>query len=84
MRNGLGDREDSVKSAAAKLVATWVDKVRVDGVKPEADDVEADVIAFLNLFDLMENSTAEEALLSVFKSRADIVDALEFGGTFFT
>ena len=80
VRNGLGDREDSVKNAAAKLVATWVDVVRADGVKPEAIDVEADVIAFLGLFDLTENSTAEDALLSVFKTRVDILDALEFGG----
>lgn len=84
IRNGLGDREDSVKNAAAKLVASWVDVVRVDGVKPEASDVEGDVIAFLNLFDLMENSTAEDALVSVLKSRADILDALEFGGTSLT
>ena len=80
VRNGLGDREEAVKKAAGKLVATWVDVVRMDGVKPERVDVEADVIAFLNLFDLVENSTAEDALLSVFRSRVDILDNLEFGG----
>ncbi|EKM57502.1 uncharacterized protein PHACADRAFT_90256 [Phanerochaete carnosa HHB-10118-sp] len=79
VRNGLGDREDVVKSAAMKLVATWVEVVRMDGSKLEKGDHEADVIAFLNLFDLVENSTAEDALLSVFKSRADILDGLEFG-----
>jgi condensin complex subunit 3 len=79
VHNGLGDREDSVKNAAAKLVASWVDVVRMDGAKAEAN-VEADLIAFLNLFDLVENSTAEDALLSVFKSRSDILDNLEFGG----
>ena len=80
VRNGLGDREDAVKKVTAKLVSTWVDVVRMDGVKPEKVDAEADIVAFLNLFDLVENSTAEDALLSVFKSRADILDALEFGG----
>lgn len=80
VRNGLGDREESVKKAAAKLMSTWVDVVRADGVKAEAVNVEEDVIAFLNLFDLVEDTTAEDALLSVFKSRADILDALEFGG----
>ncbi|GJE85117.1 condensin complex subunit 3 [Phanerochaete sordida] len=79
VRNGLGDREDVVKNATAKLVATWVEAVRLGGVKPEKADIEADVIAFINLFDLMENSTAEDALMSVFKTRADILDGLEFG-----
>ena len=39
-----------------------------------------DVVAFLGLFDLVEGTTAEDALLSVFKRRADILDNLEFGG----
>ncbi len=84
IRNGLGDREESVKAAAAKLMSTWVDVVRPAEVKPEEGQgvAEADLIAFLNLFDLVENSTAENALVSVFKTRVDLLDGLQFGGEF--
>ena len=81
VRNGLGDREEAVKTAATKLVSTWVDVVRVGTTEGDAKSVEADIIAFLELFDLVENSTAEDALASVFKSRNDILDKLEFNGT---
>ncbi|PSR90834.1 hypothetical protein PHLCEN_2v4803 [Hermanssonia centrifuga] len=84
VRNGLGDREESVKAAAAKLMSTWVDVVRPAEVKPEEGQgvAEADLIAFLNLFDLVENSTAENALVSVFKTRVDLLDGLQFGDAF--
>ncbi|KAI0090375.1 nuclear condensing complex subunit [Irpex rosettiformis] len=82
VRNGLGDREEAIKSAAAKLVSTWVDVVRVGTTQGDAKSIEEDIIAFLELFDLVENSTAEDALASVFKSRTDILDALEFNDAF--
>lgn len=79
VRNGLGDREEAVKVAAAKLISGWVDVVQTGIVKNERE--EADIIAFLRLFDLVhEGTVAEDALLSVFKTRVDILDSLTFGG----
>lgn len=89
VRNGLGDREAVVKSAAGSLVGAWVDVVgSKDADEPndkekdkrKAGGREADVVALLKLFDLAESAVAEDALLSVFKTRVDIFDGLEFDG----
>ncbi|KAJ7678541.1 nuclear condensing complex subunit [Mycena rosella] len=37
VRNGLGDREKSVRVAAATLIGTWVDVVGEDGSKPDGE-----------------------------------------------
>ena len=67
VRNGLGDREAGVRSAAEKLISDWHDSLE-------------DSVSFLSLFDLYENKEAEQALLCVFKSRTDVLDSLDFGG----
>ena len=77
VRNGLGDREPAVRAAAGKLVGAWVDAVSV-GTKKDA--VLEDVLAFLGTFDLRESAVVEDALLSVFVTRVDVFDALEFDG----
>ncbi|KAM6503308.1 Nuclear condensing complex subunit [Amanita muscaria] len=95
VRNGLGDRESSVRATAEALVGTWVDVVNV-GLKFEEDVIKEEVtndqslavnptgneavdqcVAFLKLFGL-ENEVASNALLSVFASRPEIYDGLEF------
>ncbi|KZT24842.1 hypothetical protein NEOLEDRAFT_1134516 [Neolentinus lepideus HHB14362 ss-1] len=76
VRNGLGDREPSVRSATAKLICTWLEVV---GLQVEGDEPAKEVISFLRLFDLAENAIAEDALMSVFASRTDIFDNVEFG-----
>jgi condensin complex subunit 3 len=89
VRNGLGDREGTVRAAAARMLGAWVDVARDAGsssvAKKEEDkgaggEVENDVIAFLKMFDLVEGAIAEDALLSVLTTRVDVFDALEFGG----
>ena len=89
MRNGLGDRESSVKTAAGQLLATWVDIVRSNGTKKEEEEVKKeaveelieDLVAFLNLFDLTEGTVAEDALGSVFDTRKEFFEHLEIPGT---
>ncbi|KAH9991933.1 nuclear condensing complex subunit [Russula vinacea] len=75
VRHGLGDREPAVRAAAGKLIGAWVDAVSV-GTKKGA--VLEDVLAFLGTFDLRESAVVEDALLSVFVTRVDVFDALEF------
>jgi condensin complex subunit 3 len=86
IKHGLGDREPSVRAAAANLVGTWVDVMRNPDqiVKNEtpAQELEQTMLSFLTLFDLQEVTIPEEALMSVFKTCAEIFDNLEFGDAF--
>jgi condensin complex subunit 3 len=78
VRNGLGDREPAVRAAAGKLIGAWVDAVGVE----KKGAVFEDLLAFLGTFDLRESAVVEDALLSVFVTRVDVFDALEFDGTY--
>lgn len=73
VKSGLQDREQVVRNSAAKLVAAW------------ADMANGDVIQFIRLFDfdMMEDSenAAELALLSLFESRPELLDSLDFSGS---
>jgi condensin complex subunit 3 len=80
IRNGLGDREPTVRAAAASLLGKWVDVIAENNTKKEDGKIESGVVALLNLFDLAEGTVAVEALLSVFETRADIFENMEFGG----
>lgn len=79
VRNGLGDREPAVRAAAGKLIGAWVDAVSI-GTKKGA--ILEDLLAFLGTFDLRESAVAEDALLSVFVTRVDVFDALDFDGAY--
>lgn len=86
IKHGLGDREPSVRAAAASLVGIWVEVMRNPDqiVKNEtpAQALEQTILSFLTLFDLQEVTIPEEALMSVFKTCAEIFDNLEFGEVF--
>lgn len=82
IRNGLGDREPAVRAAAGSLLGAWVDVVRGSAKAEEGGGVMDDVLALLGLFDLNENTVAEDALLSIFATRVDIFDQLEFKGAY--
>lgn len=83
IRNGLGDREPAVRQAAGSLLGTWVDVARGELKNGDNKNVNDDVLALLSLFDLTESTVAEDALLSVFDTRRDIFDHLEFNGMFY-
>jgi condensin complex subunit 3 len=75
--NGPGNGEPAVCAAAGKLVGAWVDVVSAETKK---DAILEDLLAFLGTFNLSESAVVEDALLSVFVTRIDIFDALEFDG----
>ncbi|KAH9930472.1 nuclear condensing complex subunit [Epithele typhae] len=85
VRNGLGDREPTVKSAAGQLLAHWAEIVRSTGTKEEEDikkevggeETIQDLLVFLGLFDLSEGTVAEDALSSIFDTRMDIYERLQ-------
>ena len=66
-----------MRAAAGKLIGAWVDAV---SVRTKKGHVLEDLLAFLGTFDLRESAVAEDALLSVFVTRVDVFDALEFDG----
>ncbi|KAL4072446.1 nuclear condensing complex subunit [Scleroderma yunnanense] len=78
IRNGLGDREPAVRAAAGSLLGTWVDVAQGMTKAEDNKGVQDDVIALLKLFDLHESTIAEDALLSIFATRMDIFEHLEF------
>jgi condensin complex subunit 3 len=69
-----------VRAAAGKLIGAWIDAVSVGTKK---GPVLEDLLAFLGTFDLGESAVVEDALLSVFVTRVDVFDALEFDGAHF-
>lgn len=77
VKHGLGDREESVKAAAVKLLTSWMDTVMETPVN-DGTEKELSVIAFLRLFDLSQTSVPEDALSSVFGARPDVLDNIEF------
>ncbi|TFK65897.1 ARM repeat-containing protein [Pluteus cervinus] len=99
VKNGLGDREASVRAAAASLIAAWVDAVTDHDSsevppKKEGEDAapqpkekersEKGILALLALFDLTDTTVAADALLSVFASRVDIFENLQFDNEYWS
>ncbi|KXN87323.1 Condensin complex subunit 3 [Leucoagaricus sp. SymC.cos] len=81
VRDGLGDREESVRTTASSLIGSWIDCVNMSAgtkadndpeVKQEVPEVEEGVLSLLSLFDLGQDTVAVDALLSAFTTRSDI------------
>ncbi|KAF9152294.1 hypothetical protein BG015_005503 [Linnemannia schmuckeri] len=71
LRYGLTDRDDGVKKACTKMLATrWIQ---------QADD---NLLEFLERLDVMGSSVAEDVLNAFFDYRGDIIDALAFNDIF--
>lgn len=69
VRQGLGDREEAVRLAAAKLLGSWVDLC------------EGDLIQFLKLFDVRAGDICVMPEIN-FCARSEVVQELEFDGMF--
>ncbi|OXC68612.1 hypothetical protein AYX13_02817 [Cryptococcus neoformans] len=72
VRNGLGDREPSVRKAAAGMLAGWLDLA------------EGDLLEFLSRFDVMSSQVAEDALMSIFVTRPEVLQDIEFEDVYWT
>jgi len=86
IKDGLGDREESVRNAATSLIGSWIDCVNVAAPKtedPEGELVTTEVegvLSLLKLFDLGQGTIAVDALLSVFTRRSDIFNKIDLTG----
>lgn len=65
---GLGDREEAVRAAAAKLLGGWLDTCN------------GDLVEFLQLFDVRTTEITIDALKSIFVTRGELVRDIEFNG----
>lgn len=90
IRNGLGDRESSVKAAASTLISDWVDAIDLmveEGDVKEQDRVQqtwdAKVLLLLSLLDLGAGTGAMDALFSLFTSKPEMFNKITFQGTFY-
>jgi condensin complex subunit 3 len=90
VKDGLGDREPSVRVATGKMVGSWFDKVSTEADEVEdgsiwsGDDggVMKGFVKFLSLFDVVGpgEAVAVDAMLSIFVTRPDIFDVFVFSG----
>lgn len=72
MSQGLGDREEVVRVAAAKVLSTWLDLY------------EGDLAKFLEIFDVLTGEIAVDVLKSIFVTRPEVLNEIEFDGMCFS
>jgi condensin complex subunit 3 len=69
LRNGLGDRDETVKASTARLIEQWVDLVG------------GNLLEYLDTFELISGTkVADDALRALFKHRPDLLDSIKFQG----
>lgn len=80
VKDGLGDREDSVRVAAGKVVEAWFESIVSEGAGDGT--VVGDIVGFLQLFEIVEfgAGTAADALQSLFVTRKRVLDGIVFNG----
>jgi len=82
VKDGLGDRQESVRAAAGKVVEAWFNVIVSDSGE-DASIVDG-VVRFLQIFDVVGpgEGVGADALLSVFARRKDVLDDILFDGVF--
>jgi condensin complex subunit 3 len=80
VKDGLRDREDSVRVAAGKVVDAWFESIVSEGSGDGT--VTGDVVGFLQVFNVVESGagTAADALQSLFVTRKRVLDEIVFNG----
>ncbi|KAJ6577355.1 nuclear condensing complex subunit [Mycena capillaripes] len=91
VRHGLGDREKTVRGAAADLLGTWIDVI-AEKANPEEElafritDIDisrTEEKRPLTLEEKQQKTLASDALRSVFETRSEMFGDLYFGDTYF-
>ncbi|KAF9269428.1 hypothetical protein L218DRAFT_1029797 [Marasmius fiardii PR-910] len=80
-RNGLGDRDESVRAAATDLLTLWLDVL--SDVKSEEQSNEVDrLVELLKIFDLAEAKVANDALSNIFTQHPGTFQGIKIDGSF--
>ncbi|KIY72680.1 hypothetical protein CYLTODRAFT_19435 [Cylindrobasidium torrendii FP15055 ss-10] len=94
VKSGLGDREPSVRLAASKMLASWLDIMM--GESAHAKELEAwegddggimkGLVEFLHLFDVVGPGSVmgADGVTAIFNLRPDIVDIFKFTDEYWT
>jgi condensin complex subunit 3 len=88
VKNGLGDREASVRMESSKLIYQWAIACSdYSGAQPKGNnsrrdaaqrlEAKIDLDEFLDLFDLWDGEVAEEALKALVYKRPNVLDGLD-------
>ena len=87
VKNGLGDREASVRAESSKLIYQWAVSCSDYGAQSEGNSskrnaaqmmgAKIDLDEFLDLFDLWDGEVAEEALKALVYKRPNVLDGLD-------
>ncbi|KAJ3892617.1 nuclear condensing complex subunit [Lentinula edodes] len=81
IKNGLGDRDPSVRDSAVKLLTKWVDSITIGDVlqdRPQGSMQETNLSKLLTLFNLRANDTLSEAIIKVFETNPRICNDVLF------
>ncbi|KAF8830537.1 hypothetical protein HHX47_DHR2001095 [Lentinula edodes] len=84
IKNGLGDRDPSVRDSAVKLLTKWVDSITIRDVwqdRPQGSMQETNLFKLLTLFNLRANDTLSEAIIKVFETNPRICNDVLFCNT---
>ncbi|KAJ3902884.1 nuclear condensing complex subunit [Lentinula edodes] len=83
VRNGLGDRNENVRAAAAKLMERWVETSDMtDNGKAPGD--ESGLVGLLKMFDLRTDKIIGDAIIRIFESNLHILNGITFNDTYWT
>ncbi|KAF8830585.1 hypothetical protein HHX47_DHR2000917 [Lentinula edodes] len=83
VRNGLGDRNENVRAAAAKLMERWVETSDMtDNGKAPGD--ESGLVGLLKMFDLRTDKIIGDAIIRIFESNPHILNGITFNDTYWT
>ncbi|KAJ3856574.1 nuclear condensing complex subunit [Lentinula lateritia] len=83
VRNGLGDRNENVRAAAAKLIERWVETADMtDNGKAPGD--ESGLVGLLKMFDLRTDKIIGDAIIRIFESNPQILNGITFNDTYWT
>ncbi|KAJ3760874.1 nuclear condensing complex subunit [Lentinula raphanica] len=84
IRNGLGDRDATVRAAAVKLIEKWVETADMTSKDQENGDEPQGLIGLLKLFDLCTDKLVADAIIRLFESDPRHVDDITFGDNYWS
>ncbi|KAJ4473176.1 nuclear condensing complex subunit [Lentinula aciculospora] len=87
VRNGLGDRNENVRIAAAKLIEKWVETADMTAHPqddPNAVEDEMGLVGLLKMFDLRADKIVADAIIRIFELNPHIMDDITFNDTYWS
>ncbi|KAJ3987872.1 nuclear condensing complex subunit [Lentinula detonsa] len=87
IRNGLGDRDENVRTAAVKLIEKWVETANMSAHVQDGGDIhqeELSLVGLLKMFDLRADKIVADAIIRIFESNPHIIDGITFSDAYWS